>query len=196
MSETLAESEAMIFIFHLLSVPALKLALIVLLPALAAMSVFLLIREPRSRFHALVILLCAFTVTIWYCGSIYNTPLPQFANDIKKVVGPHALQKWALLTLSNPNPVVTKSDQGRQEIPLDDLPEVVRSLQIYGFNFYFAACDKRAGYIALCWISDDGDYCGIDIGAPSYEEGKEKFNYTGDFCIKWAPGMYFWCDPI
>jgi hypothetical protein len=150
--------------------------------------------KPRLSVLALCVLLCAFTVTIWYCGSIYNTPLPRFASDVKKVVDPQALQKWAMLTLSKPNPVVTKSDQGYQEIPLDDLPENVRSLQIYGFNLDSAICDKDAGYIGLVWVSDDGYLCGIDVGPPSYEH--ENSNYPGDFYIKWAPGMYFWCQTI
>jgi hypothetical protein len=114
---------------------------------------------------------------------IYKTHLPRFANEIKEVIDPRELQKWAVITLS-------KSNSDSSKLPLKDVPEPIRILHSNGgpieMAFYQIGSSPKSRCITLMWGGGFGHW-GIDVGAPSFEEPADD-----NFYIKWIPGVYFW----
>ncbi len=155
----------------------------VVLLALAAVFFFLLKRKPRPGLIALVVLLCAITTIVFTWKPIYETRLPRFASDVKQVIAPDELQKWALIHLKESN-----SDSA--ELPLSEVPKSLRNLRSNGSKiesaFYNIATPPKDSYIVLVWGGGFGHW-GIDVGAPSFAQPD-----GNAFYIKWAPGVYFW----
>jgi hypothetical protein len=155
----------------------------VALLALVVALLFLLKRKPRLELIALVLFLCAIAAIFLTWKPIYETRLPRFAADVKQVITPDELQKWALMTLKKSNP-------DSSELPLNDVPEPLRNLRSNGsqieYAFYTPGTSPGDSYIVLMWGGGFGHW-GIDVGAPSFDQPEDN-----NFYIKWAPGVYFW----
>jgi hypothetical protein len=155
----------------------------VALLALAGVFLFLLNRKPRIGVIALIFLLCAITTVVLTWKPIYKTRLPRFATDVKQVIDPDELQKWAVITLK-------KSSSDSSELPLNEVPEPLRNLRSNGcqieYAFYKIGTSPKENYIILMWGGGFGHW-GIDVGAPSFEQPDDSAFY-----IEWAPGVYFW----
>lgn len=119
------------------------------------------------------------------CKPVWETRTPKFAEDVKAVVNPNELQKWALNEIKNKPP----NTGDMERISEDRIPTYIRNLSSQGSPFEFAIYKKASSEtedsVELYWGGGFGHW-GIRVGSPTFRpEG-------GDYFIKWKPGIYFW----
>jgi hypothetical protein len=152
---------------------------------LAGLLLMLLIRKPLFGVIVLIGFLLIITAMVVSWKPIYKTRLPQFADEVKAIIDPQELQKWAVINLG-------KINSGSQEISLKDVPESIRNLKSNGSPLEYATAEigtsPKDRYIALMWGGGFGHW-GIDVGAATFEQPADD-----NFYIKWAPGIYFWYE--
>ena len=144
--------------------------------------------QPAPKIVAILVFAVFAILIVSSCQPIYKTRLPRFADDVKAVIEPQALQKWAVETLN-------KTEESSLNIPLKDIPlgEVplpIRNLRSDGSPLQYAlrltGASPKDTYISLFWGSGFAHW-GIDVGSVSFERPD-----GNDFYIEWAPGIYFW----
>jgi hypothetical protein len=111
------------------------------------------------------------------CRPVYETRIPKFAEDVKKVVDSSELQEWAVKVLAE-----QKSDA--REIPRENVPASIRDLSSQGSPFQWAAREQNC--VRLVWGGGFGHW-GILVGTPSFRPAQD-----GNYFIEWKSGIYFW----
>lgn len=161
------------------------IALSVVLVAVAGLTVFLLIRRPRVGAIVLVALLGIVATVVLTWKPVYKTRTPRFAEDVKKVVDPSALQQWAVAILQE-----TAHTNSSSEISRNRVPAGIRDLASQGSPFQDAWCDAGSDQNRTVWLVWGGGFghWGIRVGIPSFRVSPDDDNYY----IEWKPGIYFW----
>jgi hypothetical protein len=122
--------------------------------------------------------ICALlALSITACRPIYETRTPKFAEDVKKVVDPAELQKWAATIMAE-----QKSD--KWELPKESVPASIRGLSSEGSPFQWASREQDC--VRLVWGGGFGHW-GVLVGSNSFRAPQD-----GTYYIEWKPGIYFW----
>jgi hypothetical protein len=112
---------------------ALVFFIFMVVAAYLALLVYLFRQRRRIAFSLALIPLAAAVWIVLGWKPIYVTRLPKFAEDVKRVIQPQALQKWAVAKIKSAD-----RNADASLIPSEQVPAALRNLQSQGSDFHGA----------------------------------------------------------